>query len=289
MSQRWYEIPEETVALMAEKAAQKESFSKIGKELGIDRRVVGKAVSHFNKKRSGRATIRSDALIEVWREHLDDMEKAAVVIIELTASPSLRESLLPTEPDIQSRLMARRPIEFAERGGKTTVILAPMDTTLEPESEFKNRVEWRLAQRRYEAAIEGLKEHIPALEDKLKVWQQSAATYKKSWNQLRQKAIGIGIPDDQIEPSVKLALKQPPAWGEEEDLSYLRRAATITNGLENFATILLQRPATKRPMQVFWQSRNALEAICEELEVMLSPPQLKKDLVTRRCQYCPVE
>lgn len=284
MSQRWYEIPDETVALMAEKSDQGQSFSKIGEELSIDRRVVAKAVRHFNDKRSGRATIRSDALIEVWREHLDDMKKAAVVIVELTASPSLRDSLLPSEPDVESRLMAQRPTEFVPQYN-----VATMGKSLPTESEFKSRVELRLAQRRYEAAIRGLKEHIPVLEDKVKEWQQSAMTYKESWDQLRQKAISIDIPDDQIEPSVKLALKRPPAWGEEEDLSYLRRAATITNGPDNLATILLRRPATKRPMQVFWQARNALEAICKELEVMLSPPQLMKDLVTNRCQYCPVK
>lgn len=286
MTQRWYEIPEETVALMAERSAQGDSFSKIGEELGIDRRVVAKAVRQFNDTRAGRANIRSDALAEVWREHLNDMETAAVVFVRLTASPSLRGSLLPADRDIESAL----PGELTEELSGEKAILWGMEETEEGrKTDLENRVERRLAERRARAAFDGLKEHIPALEDKIKEWQQSAATYKETWDQLRGQAIGIGISDEQIEPSVKLALKRLPAWGEEEDLSYLKGVAATTNDPEHFANILLQRPATKRPMQLFWQSHNDLEAVCRQLEEMLSRPQLKKALVTSRCQYCPVE
>lgn len=277
MSQRWYEIPEEKVALMAERCDQGDSFSKIGRDLGIDRRAVAKAVQQFKDRQSGRAVIRPGVLAQLFREHLDDMKRIARVLLELTASPSLTDSLLPSKPDIKKALAERLPLEF----------FSPLYRK-DAELDLTGRVALRLAQRRGEAAIEGLKEHMPTLEDKIKEWQQSAMGYEKSWDQLEQQAISIGIPSDLIEPSIKLALERVPALGEEESLPRFREQGVVINGPEHFANILLQRPAARRPLQVFWQNLNELEAVCNGLEEMLSPPQLEKSLVIGHCQYCPV-
>ena len=290
MRKRWYEIPEETVALMAERCDQGDSFSKIGRDLGIDRRAVAKAVQQFKDRQSGRAAIRPGVLAQLFRGHLDDMEKAATVFLELTASPSLRGSLLPNEPNIKARLAARVPVEFARRGGEPTIYPRPPHMTPAEKAEFelRQRVHLRLAQRKWEAAIEGLKEHIPFLQGKIEEWGEAAVSYKESWGQLKEQAVSVGMPPDLVEPSVELALKEISALDEEESLPRFRGERTATNDPGYFANILLQRPATRRSLQIFWQNRKQLNIICGELEEMLSPPQLEKALVTAHCRYCPV-
>lgn len=290
MSQRWYEIPEETVALMAERCDQGDSFSKIGRDLGIDRRAVSKAVQQFRDRQSGRATIRPGASAQLFHEHLDDMRKAGRVLLELTASPSLRDNLLPSEIDIKARLAARVPVEFARRGGKPTMEPRPSHMTPAEEAEFelRQRVELRLAQRKRDAAIEGLKEHVPSLQGKIEEWERVAVNYRKSWSQMEENAINVDVPPDLVEPSVKLALKEIPTLGEEESLPRFRGERTTPSDPGYFANILVQRPATKRSLRVFLQSLNELEAICNDLEEMLGPPRLDRALVEGYCRHCPV-
>jgi hypothetical protein len=225
------------------------------------------------------------------------METMATVLLQLTASPLLRDSLLPRKTDIKNALYPLNPklpalAKFLKRRAEGQVDwplpVMGKEEAEEADLELWRAVEQRLAQRRLNAAFEGLLEHISGLRGKIAKWEEVEAGYKESWGQLQQHAASLNVPPDLIEPSVRLALKRIPALGEGEGLPWFREQKVTTSGQEHFTNILLQRPASRRLLQVFSQKLGELNAAYDELEEMLSPPSLDNALVTGHCKYCPV-
>lgn len=282
---RWDQLPEEKKGLIIERRNRGETFSKIGRDLGIERRVVAKVFREDEKIQSGRAVIRPGALTQLFHEHLEAMEIVATALLQLTASPLLRGSLLPGESDIKEALHPLNP--------KLPVLAKFLKSWPLPEMgkgeaeeadlELWKAVERRLARRRLKAACEGLMEHIPGLEYQIAKWKEVATGYKEAWEQLEEQATSKGIPPDQVEASIKQAVEQLPAFPGEETLPRPKRAR---GGL---ADILLQRPDSRRLLQVFSQKLGELNAAYEQLEEMLGPPRLDIALVKGHCQYCPVD
>lgn len=285
MKPRWYEIPEEKAALMFERRQRGESFSKIGRELGMERRAVAKIVGQFEEKQSGRSAIRRDALAQVFRDHLDDMKKAVNIILEVTASPSLRGSLLPPEAKVEAILVDRLS---ARLGPSWRISQSEISPEAEWQAELKEAVERRLSQRRARAALWGIKEHVANLETMIYAWEEAAAGYEKGWKQLWQ-AIGKNVPEDLIEKGVKLALQRVASLSDEDSLPrFTGGKRDVSDGPEHFCNIMLQEPGSKRALQIFRQNLTQLERAYERLEDLLSPPQLDQALVAGRCKYCPV-
>jgi len=164
MSVRWYEIPADTVALMAERHSNGDSFSKIGHDVGIDRRVVARAVREFETNQSAWTTIRSGALAEVFREHTNDMRDAANMLLEVTASLSFANTLSSGDTDIESEVI-----------NKLTKVFMPNTRLPNTGANEAARVaQQRLAEHRAKAALQGLQEHVPALQAKLEHWNERA-------------------------------------------------------------------------------------------------------------------
>lgn len=279
---RWYEISEELEASIIERHERGESFSKIGREVGLDRRVVAKVIRRFEERKFNPVIIRRNEIAQLFHTHLDNMKSAAFALLELIASPKLRGSLLPSEPDIMPALTSRLALEF-----RTQYIRLPnMTEAEEAELELRERIQLRLATRRAEAAITSLQEHILGLRDEIGKWQEMAVKYKENWECLKKQAMGNDVPAELIEPSVKLALQATGV--EEENLPYLGKQEAPTDRLESYKTILLQRPATRLPLEAFSENLTRLNAIWKKLEEMVSSPQLEKALLNGHCRYCPV-
>ena len=279
-----HEVSEVRKASMIERHQRGDSFSKIGRDLGIDRRVVARITREDEERQSGRLAVRRNELAQLFHEHRGAMEKVATILLELTASPSLRGSLIPGDPDVESALDAKLPWQFESPefllGGE------PPETVAE--KDLKQRVKWRLGLHKGKAAFQGLREHIPMLEAEIGRWKQVAASYEESWNQLQEQAAGNNVSPDSIEASVKLALERISAFDQEDGIPHFRKPVAATDRVEEFANILLQRPANKRLLKIFSQKLNELNAAYDKLEETLSAPRLDNDLVTGHCRYCPV-
>lgn len=281
---RWYEISDEKRVLMMERYRRGDSFSQIGRDMHIDRRVVARIVREDGEKQSGRAAIRRDELARLFHEHREAMEKVAKVLLELTASPSLRDSLSPGDPDIDSALASRLPAEFALK-----YALPPETPGGEAvDTELKQRVELRLGQRRGKAAFEGLKEHIPALEAAIRNWRQAAIDYQEGWDQLKAPAASYGVPPDVAECGLKLALQRIPTFTQEDVLPRFREPGPAPEAPERFARLWLQNTSHRRLLQGFSQRLEQLNAAYDKIEEILGPPRLDNALVAGHCQYCPI-
>jgi hypothetical protein len=285
---RWDQVPEEKKALIIERRNRGESFSKIGRDLSIDRRVVAKIFREEKERQSGRAVIRPGALTELFHEHREAMETVATGLLQLTASPLLRGSLLPREPNIEDALYPRNPkLPGLAKFLKTWLLPVMGKEKEKADLELYRAVEQRLAQRRLDAAFEGLLEHISGLKDQIAKWKEIAAGYKETWEQLEEQAIGSGVSPDQVEVSINRAIEGLPAFTGEETLPRPKKTKP-TDSVGQFADILLQRPDSRRLLQVFSQKLGELNAVYQELEEMLGPPRLDNALVVGHCRYCPV-
>lgn len=286
---RWDQIPEEKKALIIERRKRGESFSKIGRDLGIDRRVVAKIFREDEERQSGQAVIRPGALTELFHEHREGMETVATALLQLTASPLLRGSLLPREPNIKQALYPLNPklpalAKFLKTWPLTVMGKEEAEKT---DLELWQAVEWRLARRRLNAAFEGLLEHISGLKEQIAKWEEVAAGYNEIWKQLEKQATSNGVPPDLVEASVKRAVEGLATFTGEEILLRPKRTKPAA-GVDQFADILLQRPDSRRLLQVFSQKLGEINAVYQELEEMLGPPQLDNALVVGHCRYCPV-
>lgn len=286
---RWDQISEEKKALIIERRNRGESFSKIGRDLGIDRRVVAKFSREDEKRRKEQAVIRPGVLTELFHEHREAMETVATALLQLTASPLLRGSLLPGEPDIKQALYPLNPkLPALARFLKTWPLpVMGKGEAKEADLELWRAVEQRLARSRLNAAFEGLLEHISGLWEQIAKWKEIAGSYKEAWEQLEKQAISNGVPPDLVEASVKRAIEELATFAEEERILRPKRTKPAA-GVDRFADILLLRPDSRRLLQVFSQKLDELNAAYEGLEEMLSPPGLDHALVAGYCKHCPV-
>lgn len=281
---RYSEVSEEKRALIIERHKREDGFSKIGRDLGIDRRIVARIVREDEERQTGQVAVRRTELARVFHEHQDAMKEVARTILELAASPLVRGSLLPVETKIESAL-AHRP---EEESRQLYARLPGMSEAEESQIELKEAVARRLALRRWKAAIQGLKEHIPVLENVIRKWEEAAAEYKEAWDQLKQRVTSDGVSPEQIEPSVNRALQQMPETDREDWLPTFRQPAATNDRAGEFANILLQKPANRRLLKMFSQKLNKLDTAYEKLEETLGTPQLDNALVKGHCEYCPV-
>ena len=281
---RYSEVSEEKRALIIERHKREDGFSKIGRDLGIDRRIVARIVREDEERQSGQVAVRRTELARVFHEHQDAMREVGRTILELAASPLLRGNLLPMETEIEPALIHRPEDESRQLYAR----LPGMSEAEESQIQLKEAVERRLTSRRRKAAIQGLKEHIPALEVGIRKWEEAAAEYKEAWDQLRQRAISEGIPSEQIELSVRRALQQIPETDREDWLPSFREPVATNDKIEEFTRVLLQKPANRRLLKMFSQRLKELDAAYEKLEETLGTPQLDNALVRGHCQYCPV-
>lgn len=209
----------------------------------------------------------------------------ATAILELAAGPSVRGNLLPPETKKIEAVLIRRPEDEPRQFyGR----LPDMSEAEKSQIELKEAVARRLSSRRWKAAIQGLKEHIPTLELSLRKWEEATTEYEGAWNQLKQRAISEDIPPGQVEHNVRRALQRMPETDKEDWLPSFRKPATSNNKTAEFANMLLQKPANRQLLKMFYQKLNQLDAAYEKLEETLGTPQLDNALVRGHCQYCPV-
>lgn len=288
---RWYEIPEDKKAEMIERHKRGDSFSKIGKDMIIDRRVVARIVREGETMESRRLVIRHEELVHLFRTHLADMKKAAEILLDVAAGPLVRKGLLPPVGKtsgaldrLASHFKEDRRISYLRSRGTDPEAYSGIAIT----TDLSDAVELRMAKRRAKAAFEGLRAHVEEYQQALGNWKQTAGTYRKNWENLKEQGTMGGIPEDSFEQIVAVALEHLPEADEEDSLPRYRGGVERDVQTEQHYHKLLHQPDAKRALKVFRQSRKDLEEAYSHLEAILSSPKLDNALVIGHCQYCPV-
>ena len=90
MSPRKYEFATEQVEEWVRKRRRKASFSQLGKEYGVDRRVIARAVRKVEASGEDQgAPARLQLTTEFLREHVEEIQTAAAYLLEVMAADAL--------------------------------------------------------------------------------------------------------------------------------------------------------------------------------------------------------
>lgn len=283
MARRRYEISDETALRWVERHQRGGSFTKIGLHEGYDRRLVAKTVRTYQRRQhqeEGAVTLR-DVRAGFLREHLEDLQMVATILLELTAGPSVWHQLYLCHSNIESELLARVKEVVALR------IAIPPDRSILDNvyREFRDQVTKHMAKRRARVLVDDLKQHLPDLWKQVEAWEEVTVRYEASWRKLAKQAEDSGIVPDLFESGLREGLNFMSKAYEEEDLP---RTPTKLETASDVGQWLFQNPTTRESLESFHHNLEELEAAYAQLEDALNPFELRKALLARQCKHCPL-
>lgn len=301
MGKRRYEVSDETAYRWCERHRRGDSFRKIGLDEGYERRFVARVVRQYNRQQhlqEGAATLR-DVRASFLREHLNALERAAKHILELTAPPSIWGQLCLSSGNIESLLIEMIERDYTPswtiRHDTPSVLRVPTASgaVMEYPTEqlapillhLAEQLDKRRARREAKAIIEALKQHLPGLWKQVERLEQVALGYETTWRKLAGQVKNKGISEGLLESGLAKGLDFISRFQEEDSLP---RTPTKFETASDVGLWLFQNPRTRESLELFHKYREQLEAAYTELEDMLSPGELRKDLLARQCKYCPL-
>ncbi|MBM3119600.1 MAG: hypothetical protein FJ006_08670 [Chloroflexi bacterium] len=291
------EVPLDKVKKCIELHSDGWNFTKIGKEVGLDRRIVAKIVrSRQEAERLEQvAAARRDIAASYFRKHIEDIEVARRYLLEIIAPPSMRIGIHCLTTNVAEELLSLLNKLFVARR-RHNFFSVYRDFMIEDEiamTEPHQRILYtRTGEREAKETLEGLKEHLPPLWPKVKAWEQAAERYNarlgNEFEELKELAGKLGIESSVKVSAIGAALKLILDEGypsEEEEFSPAEYRSNLVVGMGDR---LRRIPLLQRCLNILVSSWCELEQTFEEIENMISPSQLHKALITSHCQFCPV-
>lgn len=142
----------------------------------------------------------------------------------------------------------------------------------------------RVARREAEHIVEALREHLPDLWPQVEAWRAAVKVYERQWKNLRDEARKINIDSDSFEPALRTAVELRSKGEQDENLLQRPQVAPAAEA----GHALFKNANLRDSLDDFIKYKDSLEAAFNELENSLSSLQLRKDLLERRCKYCPL-
>lgn len=283
MGRRKYEVNDETAYRWCERYRRGDSFRKIALDEKVERRHVARVVRDFNRLNhlgegiAARRQTRANFL----QEHLEDLKMVATILLELTATPSVKGQLGSCGSNIEPDLVDAVAEGISWRIKPTTDrSMAEVAFWGRWEQHIKSMVK-RLAK----DLISDLEEHLPGLSKKVKVWGQAAVGYKATWEELSRQAESKGITPELFESGLREGLASMPSFQKEDNLPPV---PVNPESAAEMALWLFKNPETRELLEPFDNNLKALERAYGELLNMLNPFQLRKALLERECKDCPL-
>jgi len=270
------------------------SYSKIGRKEGVPRRVVSRVIRQLEEAQRLEETAgaRRDVAAGYLREHFQTLEVGGRFLLQLIAPPPVRGTLAPEFPEVEGALLAR--LKDWIRGKMGYGIRLPDSEKSIAEvgqPEHQRQLDARAAEQQSRAILEGLKEHLLGLWPLVKRLTSTANEYRMDWERLQDDCVTVGLSpsaaDAAIETAVKLMGKQAQPKTAPERAPSNARDEEQTEIL-NTAQRLLQRKPAVQDLHDLASKLGEWQKLFEQLEEMLGPHQLRRTLVTTRCQFCPV-
>ncbi len=276
------ELTTEQLQRCYELHAKRLPYSKIGKELHVDRRIIAKIIKarEQTERLSRLADARRDVAAAYFKEHINNLELLSHYLLELTIPPQLRNIPLLTSIDLEASLFTKfKDSAFARKG---------MDHSLEEGSLVEARfVDMRIAENEAREILQAHKEHFPFCWQKIPQWEKLATQYNSAFDELEKLSKTVQIPQSFIRSAVFTVVKTMQA----EDLNpeqpmKMQLSAPKTS---KQATInLLNHKLARQSLLLLIQSKSGFDDVFKQLESILSPYQQRSTILATHCKFCPV-
>jgi hypothetical protein len=148
--------------------AQGATYSKIGQEFHIDRRIIAKTIKVRDQvdRSKGLTDARRDIAATYFNEHIKNLELVSRNVLELTIPPQLRHVPLLEAVDLERALF----IKFKDLASAKK----EKDHAIEEGSlEATRFIDIRMAENEARETIQAHKEHFPSCWQKIRHWQSS--------------------------------------------------------------------------------------------------------------------
>ena len=276
MSPRKTDVTEEKARRWTELYRMGWSFARIGREEGLDRRVVARVVRQREGKDVGEAaaSARKEVASRLLEEHFREMEAVAAMLVRAVPPPSMRAELFLEETDVESLLRERLETWWLR-----------MRQVYLPDSG-PDEIDRRRARRQAFSLLAALYEHQPLARPLVEAWGRYASEYHRTWLALEERAQAAGIPDTRARAVVEEALRRwrsgdplevgaaPGASLSQADRERVQAWASADSG---FQTRLRELASLLEGMERSFAS----------LEEMLDPAPVRRVLLSTRCGLCP--
>ena len=262
--------------------------TKIGKRVGLDRRVVKKVVLEAEEARRFQemSNARRDVAGAYLKEHIQLLEDVSRCLLELTLPPILKSKLGDLVTDVRTEMR----VYLVNTKVKWRLITTMGHQIEEDYSDSSRTVVLRTIDREIESAIGGLEGHIPKLREWIRTWEKIAGSYNEKLQELLGKsgvASNLGIPEELIESGILSAVKIISEKGINEK-EPIPRYSPAHKGSIDPGEQLLQIAEIRQQMKGLLPLVNDLNEMYRQLEDILSPSQLRRQLMISRCKDCPV-
>lgn len=291
---RKFEVSSEQAQRWVDLHRQGWSYSKIEREIGMPRRVVARVIRQLEEAQrlEEAAGARRDVAAGYLREHFQTLEVGGRFLLQLIAPPPVRGTLAPEFPELEMALHGRLKEWLMGKMGYGVLLPTSNKSIAEVgQPEHQRQLDERAAEQQSRAILEGLKEHLPRLWPLVQRLTFTANEYRLDWKRLWDKCVTAGLSpslaDSAIEREVELMGKQDQPRTARERASSNVRDEEQTEIL-NTAQRLLQSKPIEQDLKELVPKLGEWQKLFERLEEMLGPHQLRRALVTTRCQFCPV-
>ncbi len=264
------------------------SFSAIGRELKIDRRIITKVVTEREQAQRWHelAGARRDVAAEYLRKHVRDLETLSRDLLELTIPPGLKSKNLSVETNVED-VLARKTEERLSGLAHIPV----MGHTVEQDyPEETLLIDARLFRREARELIQAHQEHFPSAWERVSEWQKLGVQYnaalKKFTEEFERGCENAKIPRDLRKPAEQELMKRgfPDS---DEDRFLVKQPGTVLTPAQA-ADQLMNDHTLKTALKSLVQYRVSLRRLFEQLEDELTPSRRLRTILTGHCQYCPV-
>ena len=272
------EISQEIIKRCVEMRSQFWGYSRIGRELGIDRRKAADIIHDHEKAKILRdiGSVRRDVAGAYFKQHIEYLSQLSGQLLGLTLPPRLREDLNQLPEDIWFELQ-----KWAEK------FFVPKDYLRSTPSlnDYIVRIT-------AEIRVNSLKSHIPALLPLIKEWKLEAKGYNSKFQdvvlELKNLLGKQEIQSDLIEPGLlttfgllseqKLVLKD----------EYTDRPLTNVESPNDVAYRLSQNGEARRLLKSLNPHLVDLERCFKKIASVLSPDRLPMELMLKECEICAI-
>jgi hypothetical protein len=260
--------------------AQGATYSKIGQEFHIDRRIIAKTIKVRDQvdRSKGLTDARRDISATYFNEHIKNLELVSRNVLELTIPPQLRHVPLLEAVDLERALF----IKFKDLASAKK----EKDHAIEEGSlEATRFIDIRMAENEARETIQAHKEHFPSCWQKIRQWEKLAVQYNSAFDELENLSKTIQIPSSSIRSALFTVVKKMEA----KDFSSERPIQlTISEPLKQFTLKLTNHRLARRPLLLLIETKSGFDVIFKRLETILSSYQQHRIVLASRCKFCPV-
>lgn len=272
------EISQEIIKSCIEMHSQLWGYSRIGRELGIDRRKVADIIRNHEKAKILRdiGSARRDVAGAYFKQHIEKLGRMGKQLLGLTLPPRLRDDLTPVPEDVWFELQKWAEYFFIDEGYlQNTPSL----------NDYIVRVT-------AEIRVNSLKSHIPSLLPLIKEWELKAKGYNSTFQdgvpELKKLSESLGIRSDLIEPGLltTFGLLSEQVLILKDELA--DRPLVDVKSSNDVAHRLSQSGEAIRQLKSLLPHLVELERCFKKIASVLSPDRLPMELMLEECEICAI-